>query len=238
MSAHGAALLATAIVQQLEQLGEYPISATEERKTAFVTAAVLGEEPVPIVNAKQDWVADLFGVAGHDRAGRAVLAEHVADYQEHVTSLAAVPGSPLTAEGAILRLLGTQAALEGAPVGAGLAVGRRDDDAVKAGISAAGGFVGAVPVPGGYLGSWAFGQVVGATGNVVGTRWATAYNDALQLEYGNEEERNAIMREKLGLLVEDYVALGLMAPDPRFVDEQIALYNNGFDAWAREGERQ
>ncbi|RXR25671.1 hypothetical protein EQW78_12205 [Oerskovia turbata] len=237
VSTHGAMLLATALVQQLEQLGEYPISARSPN-TGVVVTGILGGEPVPIVNAKQDWVADLFGVAGHDLAGREVLAAHVAEYQEHVTSLATVPGSMLTAEGAILRLLGTQAALEGAPVGAGLAVGRRDDDALKAGISAAGGFVGAVSVPGKYLGSWAFGQLVGSAGDLVGTHWATAYNDALQLEYGNEEERNVIMREKLGLLVEDYVALGLMDPDPRFVDEQIADYNDGFDAWAREGERQ
>ncbi|MBD7982390.1 hypothetical protein H9623_15455 [Oerskovia sp. Sa1BUA8] len=237
VSTHGAMLLATALVQQLEQLGEYPISA-RSADTAVVVTGILGGEPVPIVNAKQDWVADLFGVAGYDPAGRKILADHVADYQQHVTSMAAVPGSTLNAEGAITRMLGAQGALEGAPVGAGLAVAQRSDAAVKAGIDAVGGLVGAVSVPGGYLGGWAFGEGVGAVGDLLGTQWATAYNDALQLEYGDEEVRSAIMRERLETLVGDYADLGLMEPDPRYVDEQIMHYNNGFDAWAREGERQ
>jgi hypothetical protein len=237
VSSHGAALLATALVQQLEQLGEYPISARPKWEGPL-TASILGGQEVPIVNAKQDWVADLFGVAGNDPVGRKVLADHVAAYQEHVTSMAAVPGSTLSAEGAITRLLGTQGALEGAPVGAGLSVGQRSDEAVKAGIGAVGGFVGAVPVPGGYLGGWAFGEAVGFVGDLVGTQWATAYDEALQAEYGDEAGRDAVMRDRLELLVGDYVSLGQLDPDPRFVDEQIAEYNNGFDAWAREGERQ
>ncbi|MFI2105096.1 hypothetical protein ACH436_17515 [Isoptericola sp. NPDC019693] len=239
MTPAGSLALATALAQQLPQLAEYPMSANTDRDGALHTG-MLGGPDVWIVNAEQDWVADLMGVAGHDPGGHAVLAATVSEYQESVVAYAADPATSLSGEGAIARLLGTQAALEGAPVGAGLATGAAHDQQVRDALDDVSSLVGLVPVGGGTLAGYAVGEVAGWMADALGDAWATEYNDALAAEHGDEDARNDVMRERLTAIVDAYVEHGVMdAPEDegRYVDELIQEYNDGFDAWAREAER-
>ncbi|MFD6176969.1 MULTISPECIES: hypothetical protein [unclassified Isoptericola] len=239
VSGRGSVALATAIGQQLPQLAEYPMSANTAEDGPLHTG-MLGGPDVWLVNAEQDWVADLMGVAGHDPAGHAVLAGAVSEYQQGVVAYAGSDGSTVSGEDAIARLLGTQAALEGSPAGANLAVGSVHDQQVRDAVDSVTGLVGLAPIPGGPLGGYAAGEVAGWVGDALGDHWATEYNDALAAEHGDEAAREGIMRERLTAIVDVYVEHGVMAPpedERRYVDELIQEYNDGFDAWAREAER-
>ena len=239
VSGRGSLALATAIGQQLPQLAEYPMSAHTDQDGPL-HAGILGGPDVWLVNAEQDWVADLMGVAGHHPAGHAVLAGAVSEYQQGVVAYAGSEGSTVSGEDAIARLLGTQAALEGSPAGADLAVGSVHDQQVRDAVDTVTGLVGLAPIPGGPLGGYAAGEVAGWVGDALGDHWATEYNDALAAEHGDEAAREGIMRERLTAIVDVYVEHGVMAPPEdgqRYVDELIQEYNDGFDAWAREAER-
>ncbi|GAB2466557.1 hypothetical protein [Xylanimonas ulmi] len=239
LSAAGSVALATAIAQQIPQLAEYPMT-HNSKEGGLLEAGILGGPDVWLVNAEQDWVADLYGVAAYDESGHRVLAVATSEYQESVVAYAASPDSPLSGGEAIERVLGTQAALEGAPVGSHLATGAAHDQQLRDTLGDVSSLVGLVPVPGGTLGGYTAGEAAGWFAEALGDSWATEYNEALAAERGGEDAREAIMRERLTTIIDTYVAHGVMGrPEDtlEYVNGLIDGYDDGFGNWAREAER-
>lgn len=239
----GSEALATAVVLQLPQLVEYPMNARLEYDMSEIgiPRAIWGTEPRPIVQAKQDWVADLLGVAAHHPEGSWVLTLGVSDAQQVLAALGSDPTSGLAPEAAIDRIVALRAPLEGAHVGGEQALARREDAAVQHAVGEVVAAVGALPVMQHPFGGYLFGQASAFTGQLVGKQWATHFNEQLLAELDDEAARDLLTRQTIETIIDDYTTAGVMtAPADlgTFVDEHLAEYHNGFDAWAREAERR